>query len=141
MELLVGAVAATGVWYAPDFRENREKPEDEQMAVRILPLTGRELKKVQAEMKSSIRPKKAGDVLNAIEERENKVKDEILKSKIAEVRNLKSRTADGTITEIKDSAGFVEVCLSGPAELLGLLSEVFDAIIDQSKLSEGMLPK
>ena len=139
MEISLDALSSTlGTWFAPEYGGNREKPEAERMAVRLSPLTGRELKAVRSATKVSLKPKKESDFVALIEAREDAVGRELLSKHILEVRNLSSRKA-GVVTPIADGAGLVELCLSGPPSLLSLAEEILAALMDTSKLEEGVL--
>lgn len=139
MEIAVSSLNATeGTWFCPAMFDNRDKPEDERMAVRLLPLTGRELKQLRASAKVSLKPKKESDFLLLVEAREDAVAKELLAKKVAEVRNLTMRK-DGVSTPVTNGEQLLELCLSGPPVLLDLVAEIMGALMDQSKLDEGAL--
>lgn len=143
MELKLNKVVSEtfGDWYAPDFLNNRDLPESQRMAVRIVGLTGRELKRIQSEQRVEFRAKRPGEIFRTLEAREQATREAILLDKIKEVKNCTFEDERGNRTSCTEAKVLVDTCLSGPAEFLRLLDDIYEAIHERSKLEEGLVPK
>ena len=121
------------IWYAPDIADNREKPEDEQFAVQLVPLTTAEMRRLE-EAAGKLTRKKVNFV-----RRHNELRAVILKRCIKDIRNLTfARVVDGQTRREEVRAPSMLVDQVAPEELL---TELLGVLIDQSRLAEGLVGK
>ena len=106
------------VEYVPEFDDNRELPEDEQVVVSILPMTGGEFRAYTR----AVNTKK-----NNLE----KVVERIIKERVLEVRNY---------VDIKGNAVTTGAELFDQAEI-AFMDEVFSAMTETSTLKKGLRGK
>jgi hypothetical protein len=129
------------VWYAPDFEDNRDKDEDHQAAVLLTPLKGSELVKLEHSKLLTRKEQQSKDVYGTIEMRQWALKMKCLSKHVEGLRNWFHEDKDsGTETKIETFAELKKLILdSDNAVLLGILSDIFNAAIDASVLTEGTI--
>lgn len=128
MELTI--FASDAVWYSPDYKDNRDLPEDQRFAVEILPMTAHEMRRVE-ESHGKITKAKIN-----FSKRYNAIREAVLRRCVSNVKNLfVSEVCGGKRTrkEIKDVSGLVQIA---PEEVL---EDIFTAIKDNSILDDGIV--
>jgi len=122
------------VWYAPDYKDNRELPEADQFRVRLVPIPKPDYQKLEA----------AHTTLKKISKRQvllrfNRMKESIVAKCILEVENFHHRIykEDGSSEVVPITTG-QELVTHSPEEIVdGILS----ALKDQSLIEEGLRGK
>lgn len=122
-------------WYAPDFRDNREKPEAERAEVKLKPLSTSELK--QIESSGLVKISKSKDILGSYEKRTWAAKTRVLRTHIGEVRNF-FQVKNGERKAIATADELVDFCLENEAALIILLEDMYGALLDRTVLDEGL---
>jgi hypothetical protein len=127
--------------FAPDFDDNRELPRGKRAEVDILPMSGREL--VKAEQGTYLKTRadrKIKDPLASVSRREHLKMIAILEERVVGFRNWSRVNEKGEVTEIKNAKDWINMLLaSRNARHALILSNVYDAIHDESVLDEGVL--
>lgn len=135
MDILTGSAAKDyegGVWYSPDFENNREL--DEPAEVLITPLSGAELLKLEHGNLSTRIDRKSKDFLGMVEQRQHALKMKALEDHVLDLRNWKA--AGEPINSFKE---LKKICLNSKnAVLLGILNDIYNALLDASVLEEGV---
>jgi hypothetical protein len=135
MEIVVGGFDE-GVWFVPDFGDNRSLAPDFQAAVQIKPLSGRE--KIKIEHTTGIKVRHRNRI-DAIAQREWLKQKRVLEDRIVALNNWTRRDKKtGEKTKILTAKEFVETILaSDNAALLDILDQIYGAIVDSSVLEES----
>lgn len=131
-----------GVWYAPDFGSNRDLPQADQAAVCIVPMSAREMQKLnQANIIKS--RSKMSDPFASMQRREAAKREMVLRERVVGVRNCwiydratKTEKRAETAEEFLDA-----VMKSTNAAVLSLLEDILNAIVNESTLEEGLAKK
>lgn len=128
-------------WFAPDFGENRDKPEKERALLRLRPVTGGELMKIE---RSALLPKDQmkkhnKDVSGLISARQEAMRKKLFCDQITGMKNWFLVKGKKRI-ECTDPKELWDALYSSPnAALMSILHEVADAICDASVLEEGLV--
>lgn len=126
--------APEGSWFAPEMGGNRERPEAEQAAVCLTPMTGAEYSSV-SRANHLKRSEKYSDALAAVEARMDAIKRSCLRTHVVALRNF--YRPDGTsIDSIDELMRLIDA--APPAQRL-ILDDIFNALLDHSALEEGLL--
>jgi hypothetical protein len=122
------------VWYVPDYRDNREMPEDEQFAVRVVPMSHRDYQQLEEKHGGAIRNAK----VNALR-RYHKLRADVITRCVLEVEHLTLRTVrkGGAVDEVEIKTG-AELVAAAPGDML---EDILGAIKDTSLLTEGVRGK
>lgn len=124
------------VTYIPDVDNNRDDPDP--FYVKIAPMTAAEFNQI---MSISTARTKKGDKNSVVSFIENKLwatKQQVISKRVIEVGNYTVHTREGTILEPKNGEALVDAVLCADASELVILDDIFNAITDHSKLSEGL---
>jgi hypothetical protein len=126
--------------YWPDYEDNREKKEEDRTAFFIVPMSGKELRKHRhSHVQKTTRNK---DVMAAMEKRSWALEVKILRERVRGIENLWSRDAQTDERKgITDVDTLISAVDSGSASAEELLDDVYDAILDISKMEEGLAKK
>lgn len=122
------------VWYAPDYADNRNRPEAERFAVQLVPMSATEMRRLEESKGGKMTRGKVNFV-----RRHNVVRAEILKRCIKDVRNLTLEIMkDGRVRreEIRSPAALVDTVAPE-----ALLAELLEGLQDQSLLADGIVGK
>jgi len=119
--------------YAPDYRDNRDLPEDKRFFVTVVPMTGPEYRQLEESHGKLTR----GGNINYVR-RYNKLRARAITKCVTGVENL-------TLTEVKNGQKTSSMITTGkrlaeiaPAEIL---EDIIDAIKNQSLLADGLVGK
>lgn len=125
---------ADWVWYVPDFKTNRELPEDEQFRVQLVPLSKRDYQKLEA---GHLALKKLSK--KQIAERYNKMKEHVVAKSVMNVENLShvviKKSGERVVEDIKTGE---ELAKHVPEEVI---EDIISALKDQSLIEEGLQGK
>jgi len=118
------------IWYSPDYKENRDLPDDQQFSVCIMPMSKRQLHRLEEKHSQLSRSGKVNYV-----KRYNKMRSEILESCVTEVRHLTLVVSKGGVKS--------QVAIESSEDLIKhapdvILDDILNVIKDQSLLEEGM---
>lgn len=137
MEFVVGPITeADEVWFVPDFANNRQLPSENQAQVRIRPLTGRELKKVQNQLALKGETKN-DDMLSLVSARLDALNRKVILKGVTGLKNW-FRVENGERKEVTTAEGLVDTIESARnAAAVAILGQIADAITSESALNEG----
>jgi len=129
-----------GVWYAPDFEDNRDLPEEHQAAVKIIPVSARRFKEIESSNLMTSRAQKSKDAGAYLARREWALKRKTLEESIVDLRNWKSEDESGQTKELKTPKELLDALEHAEdASMLAILSDVYNAAVSRSALDEGAL--
>lgn len=121
------------VWYAPDVEDNREKPEAEQFAVELTPLSAADMRRTEESRVGKVTRGKFNWA-----RRYNALRSDILLKCIKRVQNCTAVvTKGGQKVRTAITTGQALLAIAGEE----LLEELFGALKDQSRLADGLLGK
>lgn len=126
--------SADGVWYAPDVGNNRELPESKQARALIVPMTGREMQRLEEQGFKMSR----GAKLN-IGHNLNKTREAIIARCVREIVNLTVRRKGQEPVAVTDGVALNKLAGMGMADLIA--ADILEAIKDHSLLEEGLEKK
>ncbi len=131
-----------GVWFAPDFDDNREKDFENISRVRIVPMTGRDKLRVDHAPVLKTKAQKLGKDIHAqISEREWAKQRAILEKQSREFANWNRKSKKTGVVEVIDNAKvWIDTLLRAKnAAYLDVLNQTYNAILDSSVLEEGLV--
>jgi len=143
MDLTVGFdTQEDGVWIAPDFGDNRSKDKDQMAALLVTPMSVEEAMKVEQSQVMTTKGRQK-DPAGLIERRTWIARRKVLENHVVGLRNWYQRDVKtGERKEIQSIKELISVILSGRnPDAVGMLHDVYDAIVDESRLDEMLLGK
>lgn len=122
------------VWYEPDYRDNRDRPEGERMGVLLAPASRGEMQRLEERRGQLSR----GGKINPTR-RYNKMRVDVLTKCVREVDNLtlKRVLKEGRPEMVPITTG-AELVRHAPEDLL---EDILSALKDQSQLEDGLRGK
>jgi len=121
------------VWYSPDYKENRDLPDDQQFSVCILPMSRKQLHRLEEKHSQLSRSGKVNYI-----KRYNKMRTEILSSCITEVHHLTLVVSKGGVKSKVAIESSDDLIKYAPDEIL---DDILSSIKDQSLMEEGIAGK
>ena len=127
--------ASLRTWYTPDIDDNRSDPDPFQ--VLISPLSGKDMRTLRSSLKLQATSLEAEEIMQAAERREDELRGLIVAQHVHDVRGYVAQdVTTGKVTEPKTGAELVECILSAHPDELIVLTDVYEAIMKASTLSE-----
>lgn len=123
-------------WYVPEVDDNRE--DENPFRVFILPMLGRDLKKLEHQNIQRLNPKKNKDALGAWDQRQWEIKKRVLVERVLEVEGYAVRRPTGEVFRPRNGKELWEAVLMTGSSELAVIEDIFEAIQDMSKLEEGL---
>lgn len=124
MDLLLVSDKQEGLWYSPDWLDNLDQPEDEQLAVCITLASGREAQRLE-----DAHVIKGKITNNAIKAQIESIRREMIEKHVKSVRNMNTVDAEsGERKAVTDGKSFYEACHGIAANGRNLLTDVLNKI-------------
>jgi hypothetical protein len=121
------------VWYAPDYRDNRDLPKEQRFEVLVVPMTRRQLQRFDEANASGLSRGKKVNLLK----RYHKVRDQTLLACVTGLRNLAvAPIKDGVRGEPREVIDVKDMLEAVPEVVI---EDIATALKDQSTLAEGVL--
>ena len=127
-------------WYTPDIDDNLKDPDPFQ--VLLSPLSGKDMRQLRSSLKLKATSLENDDLMQAAERREEELKALIVEKHVHDIRGFSAQhVGTGEIIEPKSGAELVKCILEAHPDELVVLHDIYEAIIKNSTLSDGVKKK